>query len=121
MLDPAKHDIGVKGTDAVGKRHPVIVGRSIQRGNQPRAHRAAFRRQTLDPRPTDVNRLITGMEELLRRTVGPVANIEVVGAAGLWPALIDPGQLENALLNLCINAHDAMPDGGRVTIETANK
>ena len=82
---------------------------------------AFSRRQTLDPRPTNVNRLIAGMEELLRRTVGPAAEIEVVGAAGLWPAMIDAGQLENALLNLCINARDAMPDGGKITIETANK
>ena len=82
---------------------------------------AFSRRQTLDPKPTDVNRLIAGMEDLVRRTVGPAIHIEVVGAAGLWPALIDPGQLENALLNLAINARDAMPDGGRLTIETANK
>ncbi len=82
---------------------------------------AFSRRQTLDPKPTDVNRLIVGMEELLRRTVGPTADIHVVGAAGLWTAIIDSGQLENALLNLCINARDAMPDGGRITIETANK
>lgn len=82
---------------------------------------AFSRRQTLDPKPTDVNRLITGMEELLRRTVGPTNMIEVVGAAGLWAANIDAGQLENALLNLCINGRDAMPDGGRLTIETANK
>ncbi|MBL7309464.1 hybrid sensor histidine kinase/response regulator, partial [Escherichia coli] len=61
------------------------------------------------------------MEELVRRTVGPSIHLEVVGLSGLWPALIDPGQLENALLNLCINARDAMPDGGRITIETANK
>lgn len=82
---------------------------------------AFSRRQTLDPRPTDVNRLIAGMEDLLRRTVGPSTVIEVVGAAGLWVANIDAGQLENGLLNLCINARDAMPDGGRLTIETANK
>jgi PAS domain S-box-containing protein len=82
---------------------------------------AFSRRQTLDPKPTDVNALIAGMEELIRRTTGPHIALEVVGAVGLWPALIDPGQLENALLNLCINARDAMPDGGRITIETANK
>ena len=82
---------------------------------------AFSRRQTLDPKPTDVNRLATGMQELIQRTVGPTIPVEVVGASGLWPALVDPSQLENALLNLCINARDAMPDGGRITIETANK
>lgn len=82
---------------------------------------AFSRRQTLDPKPTDVNRLIRGMEDMLTRTVGPTNTIEVVGAAGLWTAIIDAGQLENALLNLCINARDAMPEGGRITIETANK
>ena len=82
---------------------------------------AFSRRQTLDPRPTDVNRLVAGMEELIRRTVGPSVAIEVVGAMGLWTTLVDPNQLENALLNLCINARDAMPDGGRLTIETANR
>ncbi|MEH3101251.1 MAG: ATP-binding protein [Sphingomonas adhaesiva] len=82
---------------------------------------AFSRRQTLDPRPTDVNRLVQGMEDLIRRTVGPAIAVEVVGAAGLWDALVDPNQLENALLNLCINARDAMPDGGRITIETANR
>ena len=61
------------------------------------------------------------MEELIRRTVGPQITLEVVTAAGLWPALIDASQLESALLNLCINARDAMPEGGRITIETANK
>ena len=82
---------------------------------------AFSRRQTLNPKPININRLITGMEELIRRTVGPSIAIEVVGAAGVWPTLIDPHQLENALLNLCINSRDAMPDGGRLTIETANK
>ena len=82
---------------------------------------AFSRRQTLAPKPTDVNRLINGMEDLIRRTVGPEIAVEPVGTAGLWSTLVDPGQLENALLNLCINARDAMPDGGRITIETANR
>ena len=82
---------------------------------------AFSRRQTLDPRPTDLNRLTMGMEELIRRTVGPEIALEVVAAGGLWPTLIDASQLENALLNLCINARDAMPGGGRLTIETANR
>ena len=81
---------------------------------------AFSRQQTLDPKPTAVNRLIAGMEELIRRTVGPGISLEVVGSAGLWTTLCDPNQLENALLNLCINARDAMPAGGRLTIETAN-
>jgi PAS domain S-box-containing protein len=82
---------------------------------------AFSRRQTLDPRPLDANRLIGGMEELIRRTMGPNVAIEVVGSAGLWPIRIDPSQLENSLLNLCINARDAMPEGGKLIIETANK
>ncbi len=82
---------------------------------------AFSRRQTLDPKAADINRLIAGMEELVRRTVGPAVAIEVVAAGGLWTTLVDPNQLENALLNLCINARDAMPDGGRLTIETGNK
>jgi PAS domain S-box-containing protein len=83
---------------------------------------AFSRRQTLDPKNTDVNRLVTGMEDLIRRTVGPSVELEVVGAGGLWLTKIDPSQLESSLLNLCINARDAMaPDGGRLTIETANQ
>jgi len=82
---------------------------------------AFSRRQTLDPRALDANKLIGGMEDLLRRTMGPNVAMEVVGAGGLWPVRVDPSQLENALLNLCINARDAMPHGGKLTIETANK
>jgi PAS domain S-box-containing protein len=81
---------------------------------------AFSRRQTLDPRPTDINRLIASFEDLLRRSVGPSVEIVIAGQADLWPTLIDPNQLENAVLNLCINARDAMPDGGRITIETSN-
>ena len=82
---------------------------------------AFSRRQTLDPKPVGINQLIADMDDLVRRTVGPEIAVETVGAAGLWTALVDPNQLENALLNLCINARDAMPDGGRLTIETANR
>jgi len=82
---------------------------------------AFSRRQTLTPEPVNTNRLIADMEELLRRTIGPHIALEVVGAIGLWATLVDGNQLENALLNLCINARDAMPNGGRITIETANK
>jgi PAS domain S-box-containing protein len=82
---------------------------------------AFSRRQTLDPKPCDVNRLVADMDDLIRRTVGPAIEMEFVAAAGLWNIVVDSNQLENALLNLCINARDAMPDGGKLTIETANK
>jgi len=81
---------------------------------------AFSRRQTLAPRATDVNTLVGGLLEMIRRTVGPGVQVETSGEAGLWPTLVDTSQLENALLNLCINARDAMPDGGRIVIETAN-
>ncbi|WP_263141593.1 PAS domain S-box protein [Pseudomonas sp. RIT-PI-AD] len=81
---------------------------------------AFSRRQTLDPKPTQANRLIAGMEELIQRTVGPAVRVETRAAESLWTTLCDPNQLENALLNLCINARDAMPNGGQLIIETAN-
>ncbi len=81
---------------------------------------AFSRRQTLDPKPTDVNLLVHGMGELIRRTVGPAVAVTVAGAPGLWPVRVDPNQLESALLNLCINARDAMPDGGSLIVETGN-
>jgi PAS domain S-box-containing protein len=82
---------------------------------------AFSRRQTLDPKPTDINRLVSGMQELIVRSVGPAVEVDAVAAAGLWTTFVDVGQLENALLNLCINARDAMPQGGKVTIETGNR
>ena len=82
---------------------------------------AFSRRQTLEPKPVDANRLVAGLEELVGRTVGPAIQVTVVPAAGLWPTLVDANQLENALLNLCINARDAMPGGGHLTIEAANR
>lgn len=82
---------------------------------------AFARRQTLLPVATDVNRLVLDMLDMIQRTVGPGIRVENVGAAGLWTVLVDRSQLENTLLNLCINARDAMPGGGRLTVETCNR
>jgi PAS domain S-box-containing protein len=93
------------------------------------AHRAAAlthrllafaRRQPLDPGPVDVNALVLGMEDLLRRSIGEQITLELDLAEGLWPAVTDANQLENALLNLVINARDAMPEGGRLRLATAS-
>jgi PAS domain S-box-containing protein len=81
---------------------------------------AFARRQSLDTKPSDVNALVRGTEELLHRTLGEQVSLRTELAPGLWPALADDNQLENAILNLAINARDAMPDGGQLTIETAN-
>ena len=78
------------------------------------------RRQILEPRPTDVRELLAGMEPLMHRTLGAHIEIESRHAEDLWFATVDPSQLENAVLNLAVNARDAMPEGGRLTIETAN-
>jgi signal transduction histidine kinase/ActR/RegA family two-component response regulator len=82
---------------------------------------AFSRRQTLAPRPTDIGALVAGMTDLIRRTVGPAITVETEAADDLWTVLIDAPQLENALLNLCINARDAMPEGGRIAIEMVNR
>ncbi len=81
---------------------------------------AFSRRLTLDPRPTNLDHLVAGMEELIRRTIGPEIALHVSPCRNLWATLIDPAQLDSALLNLCINARDAMPDGGTLMITTAN-
>ena len=81
---------------------------------------AFSRRQALDPQRLDVNRLVSGMLDMLRRSLGAEISIETVLGAGLWPAFADGHQLENVLLNLALNAKDAMPQGGCLTIETAN-
>ena len=69
----------------------------------------------------NINKLMTDFVELVQRTVGPAIAVETVAASGLWQTMVDPNQLENALLNLCINARDAMPHGGKITMETGNR
>ena len=101
----------------------VGVGLNAARRAAALTHRllAFSRRQTLAPKVLAVNRLMLGMEDLVRRTMGPEVELEVVAGVGLWNVQADASQLENALLNLCINARDAMPQGGKLTIETANR
>jgi signal transduction histidine kinase/CheY-like chemotaxis protein len=81
---------------------------------------AFARQQSLSPTMVDANKMISGMSELLRRTISENVRIETVLAGGLWRSHVDPSQLENAILNLAVNARDAMPEGGRLTIETSN-
>lgn len=101
----------------------LTAGQGATRRAAALTHRllAFSRRQTLSPKPTVVNRLLGDFSELVRRTVGPQIEVQTIAASGLWPALVDANQLENALLNLCINARDAMPAGGKITIETGNR
>lgn len=99
----------------------AMIGSAAQRGADLTQRLLAFaRRQALVPEAVDVNQLIAATDVLLRRTLGEHIEIEIVRGAGLWPALVDPAQLESALLNLSLNARDAMVQGGRLTIETAN-
>src|SRR5690606_22446835 len=78
------------------------------------------RRRTLNPEPIDLGEMVLGMTDLLRRSLGETVQISTILAHGLWKTLADPGMAENALLNLAINARDAMPNGGTLTIETSN-
>jgi signal transduction histidine kinase len=81
---------------------------------------AFSRRQPLEPKPVRADKLVRGMEDILRQSLGAAYEVEVVGSAGLWLVEADPVQLESAILNLALNARDAMPDRGKITIETSN-
>jgi CheY-like chemotaxis protein len=81
---------------------------------------AFSRRQALEPKPLDVNKFITGLSDFIQRTLGEQIETETVGAPGLWQIEVDANQLEAAIVNLAINARDAMPNGGKLTIDAAN-
>ncbi|HEY2396802.1 MAG TPA: response regulator [Rudaea sp.] len=103
------------------KRSADSAMRGVQRAVALTQRLLAFsRQQPLDPKVVSLGRLVTGMADLLRRTLGEQVVIETVLAGGLWNVHVDPNQLEIAILNLAINARDAMPDGGSLNIETAN-
>jgi signal transduction histidine kinase len=109
------------GDDTKIKRALSMIAQGADRAATLTHRLLAFaRRQTLDPKPLDANKLVAGMSELLRRTLGESVALETVLAGGLWRTIADANQLENVLLNLAVNARDAMPEGGRLTIETAN-
>ena len=110
QIEPSMLERGVKAAIRASERAATLTGQLL----------AFARRQPLAPKPTDVNRLIAGMSDLLHRTLGEQIEVEVILGARLWQTLADGNQLESALLNLAVNARDAMPDGGKLTIETAN-
>ena len=98
-----------------------MIDTASQRGAELTHHLLAFaRKQPLEPRIVNIDELIVGMDHLLRRSLGEHIQIELVHAEVPWLTLIDPAQLESALLNLCLNARDAMPKGGKLIIETAS-
>lgn len=119
-LDLAVASGEARGNPKLGQRLQNAMG-AVSRGSRLTGQLLAFaRRQALDPRALDLGRVIRDMTDLLRRTLGEQIQVEAVIAGGLWNTLADPTQVENAILNLAINARDAMPEGGKLTLEVAN-
>jgi PAS domain S-box-containing protein len=121
-LETAQRNLKREGIDNPNMRRAIgNAMRGAQRAAALTSRLLAFsRRQALDPKPLDINRFLTGAADFLQRSLGETIEIEIVGAAGLWQVEIDANHLETALVNLLLNARDAMPGGGKVTIEAAN-
>ena len=109
-----------RGDTEVGRYVDAALDGADRAATLTRRLLAFSRQQPLDPEALDVNRLIGGMAEILARTLGDAVLVEVVPGAGVWPVWADAGELENAVLNLAVNARDAMDGRGKLTIETAN-
>jgi PAS domain S-box-containing protein len=108
-------------TDMRAQRYLSAAADAARRGSVLTQRLLAFsRQQPLQPEPVDVNKLVVGMSDLLRHSIGANVRLETVVGGGLWRTHADPNQLENVILNLAVNARDAMPEGGRLTIETQN-
>jgi signal transduction histidine kinase/DNA-binding response OmpR family regulator/CHASE3 domain sensor protein len=119
-LDLAVASAEAKANPKLGQRLQNAMG-AVSRGSRLTGQLLAFaRRQALVPRSVDLGRVIRDMTDMLRRTLGEQVEVEAVIAGGLWNTLVDPNQVENAILNLAINARDAMPNGGKLTLEVAN-
>jgi PAS domain S-box-containing protein len=122
-LEIANRDIEAPTGGAAGRLRRAIdsAQRGAQRATTLTQRLLAFsRRQVLAPKPLDLNRIIAAEVDFLQRTLGERIEVEAVGGGGLWRVEVDPNELESALLNLAVNARDAMPDGGKLTIETSN-
>jgi PAS domain S-box-containing protein len=121
-LETAQRHANNAGSGAASLQRAIgNAQRGAQRAAALTSRLLAFaRRQPLNPRPLDVTKFLTGAVEFLQRSLGELVEVRAVGAAGLWQVEVDPAHLEVALVNLVINARDAMPGGGKVTIEAAN-
>ena len=122
-LDSISRELDRPGEPDIARirRLQAMAFQGAERASNLTSRLLAFaRRQPLAPKAVDFNKLVLGLSDLLQRTLGETIALEAVSSAGLWLARADPAELESAIVNLAINARDAMPDGGKLTIETAN-